>query len=225
MMVKDFNGTAVANSIFCCVYEIQQRFGLNYIALILVGSNSQKILKYSHNQLDVYGALKQYPLEQVKIWIKELIEKGYLTKTQDEYPVIKLLDKANLAQSGKEQVELTQPDPNLKADFSFKGESAAKTFELFKQGKTVEEIAQERKLAQTTVLNHLAYSFEKGEQIDINQFVSKEKQQTIAQSFQKLGLEFLAPVKQSLDPSFSWEDLKWVRAKLIRDQSKTQTTV
>lgn len=220
MGTNDFKVLEVASTILSLILKINHKFGVNHITSILVGSKSQKVIKHGHDKLENHGSLKNYSFEQVKVWIKELLEKGYLEQTQDEYPIIKLLDKSNLALAGRDSdLTLSEPDPSLVSQFSGqKGESAKKTWELFKEGKGVLEISKERGLAQATILSHLAYSFQEGEQIDINLFVSKEKQEKAMEAFQKQGLDFLTPVKQSLDSSFSWEDLKWVRAKLIREQ-------
>lgn len=219
MGTNEFNGTEVASSILSCVLKINHKFGVNHITGVLVGSKSQKVLKHGHDKLENHGSLKNYSFEQVRVWIKELLGKGYLEQTKDEYPIVKLLDKSNLALAGRDNdLTLSEPDPSLVSTFSGqKGESAKKTWELFKEGKGVLEIAKERNLAVATILSHLAYSFQEGEQIDINLFVSKEKQEKAMEAFQKQGLDFLTPVKLSLDSSFSWEDLKWVRARIIRE--------
>lgn len=219
-MGTDYNGTEVAFKILSCILKINNKFGINYISSVLVGSKSQKIIKHGSDKLESHGALKDYSLEQIKVWIKELGQEGYIEQTQGEYPVVKLLDKSNLALAGRNNITLSEPDPNLKSKFfGQQGESAAKTWELYKLGKNALEIANERGLALATILSHLALSFQKGEQIDINQFVSKEKQEQIKVAFQKLGLDYLTPVKKSLDSTFTWEDLKWVRAKMIREQA------
>lgn len=221
MMVDEFNKTQIANSIFSCIQEIKLRFGVNYITAVLVGSKSQKILKYGHDKLKNYGALSAYSFDQVKFWINELIEQEYLEKTKDEYPVLRVLDQATLAQIEKQEVSLKDPDPSLARKWALtpKGESVKKTVELFKAGKTVSEIATERNLAQVTILNHLASAYGDGEEIDINQFVESQKQAVIEESFKKLGTDYLSPVKQSLGQAYSWEDLKWVKAKIMREQA------
>ncbi len=216
---KKFDGTDIAKAVFTSVFKTYQRFGVNYISSILVGSKSQKILDHKHDALPSYGALKDYSFGQVKLFILDLIEQEYLSQTKGEYPVVKLLDKANKVHAGLERVMLKEADPELAKKMMQKGESVSKTLTLFKEGKTVSQIAEERHLAQTTILSHLADAFQNGEEIDINQFVSKDRQETIAEAFKKLGMEFLSPVKQSLGPSFSWEELKLVRAKLAREQA------
>ncbi len=140
------DGTEIANAVFSCVYKLRQRYGVNHIASILIGSESQKILSKNHNQMQSYGVLKQYSLEQVKVWIKELMELGYLEQAFiDQYPIVKLKDRSSAVHAGKEKVSLSQPDPNLATKWPEKGESTLKTLELWKQGVSIEKIAEERK--------------------------------------------------------------------------------
>ncbi len=221
MEEKKFNGTEIAKQIFSTIFQVKQRFGVNYIVLVLMGSNSQKIRQHNHQALTSFGTLKHYSFEQVKLWVKELIDRGYLSQTQDEYPVLGLLEKAYLVTKNLERVTLSEPDPVLVKNWSSlqKGESVAKTLSLFKEGKTVEQIAKERNLAPATIISHLAQAYGEGEDaLNIDQFVPKEKQEVISQAFSKFGVDYLSPVKQNLDKTITWEDLKWVKAKLLRQQ-------
>lgn len=217
MGTNEFNGTEIAKKVFSSINVTHQKFGINYIASILVGSKSSKVQKYNHNKLPEHGGLKDYSFDQVKEFIRELIEQSYLEQTKGEYPIVRLLEKSALVLVGKEEVNLKLPDPNLAKKWSLeKGESIGKSLELFKQGKTIAEIAAERNLAQTTILSHLAIAYQQGEEIDIDQFVEDGKQEVITQAFKKLGTDYLSPVKQALGVAFSWEDLKLVRAKILR---------
>ena len=216
-----FDETNIAKLIFSTIFKTQQRFGVNCIVSVLVGSKSQKVLNNKHDQITDYASLKDYSFEQIKVWVKELIEKGYLEQVKkSDYPIVKLLDRSYEVSTGREKVTLSQPNPELASKWSSPGESRNITLNLFKEGKTVLEIAKERNLAQATIISHLADAFKDGEELDINQFVPSEKQTVIAEAFKSQGLEFLSPVKQTLDPSYSWEDLKWVRAKLVREQGQ-----
>lgn len=221
-MDNKFDGTDIANSIVSCIQQVYKKFGINYIASVLVGSKSQKVVRHHNDKISTHAALKQYSFDQIKIFIKELIELGVIEQTKDEYPVLRLLEKANLVLSGKEKVMLTTPDPELERKLlAQRGESVAKTVEAYKLGKSVEEIATERKLAQTTILNHLALALQNGEKVDIEKFVPVSRQEVITSAFQKLGTDFLTPVKQSLGPTYTWEELKFVKAKLLREQATT----
>jgi superfamily II DNA helicase RecQ len=215
-MGRDFDSTSVAKTIFNCVAELKIHFGVNYTAAVLVGSNLQKILDHKHDKLSSHGALKDYSFAQVKKFIEELIKDGYIFQTKDKYPVLFLLEKGKLALTSTDKVSLTQPDPELAKKFIVPGESIEKTLALYKAGKSVNEIAKERGLSQETVISHLAFGYQKGENVNIDQFVPAEKQALITQAFRKLGTDYLTPVKQSLGMQCSWEELKLVRAKLLR---------
>lgn len=221
------DGTEIAKTIFSAIKSIQKKFGVNYICQVLIGSNSIKIQGHQHNQITEHGALNTYSFEQIKVWVKELLEKGYLEQSKNEYPVVNLTEKAAVVLRGFERVNLSEVDPNLerKTFFGEKGESVAKTMEQFRQGKSVGEIATERNLAVATILSHLAQAYTQGEQIDIDQFVDSKKQETIAEAFKKQGMDYLSPVKEVLGPAYSWEDLKLVRAKLLREQNAASALV
>lgn len=215
-MEKEFNGTEIALKIFSCIQSLNKKFGLNYIASILVGAGLQRIKNYGHQNLETYGSLKNYSQAQVKEWMIELAEQNYLYQTKGEYPVIILKEKSNLVGLG-ELVNLKEPDPNLASkNWAEKGESIAKTVAAYKQGKDVSEIAAERNLAQTTVISHLAESYKNGEDLKLDQFVGADKEKAITQAFQKLGTDYLSPVKKELGMAYTWEELKLVRAKLLR---------
>ncbi len=217
-MEKEFNTAEIALKIFSCIQSLNKKFGLNYIASVLTGAKTQKIQNYGHQNLETYGTLKDYSQAQVKEWMIELIEQGYLYQTKGEYPVIILKEKSNLVGLG-ELVNLKEPDPNLASkSWAEKGESIEKTVELFQQGKTVAEIANERNLAQTTILSHLAQAYQTGKDLNIDQFVEADKEKAIKDAFQKIGTQFLSPVKKELGVAYTWEELKLVRAKLLKAQ-------
>lgn len=215
-MGRDFNGNEIAKIIFNCLIELKIRYGLNYVTSVLSGSKSERILNRHHDQLANYGVLKHYSFEQIKLLLIELVEQGYIFQTRDQYPVLFLLEKAKQVLAGNGQVSLKEPNPELARKFGEPGESIDKTVTLFKAGKSIDDIAKERNLAVTTIVSHLAFAYEHGAEVNIDQFVPAEKQETIKQAFQKMGTEYLTPVKQSLGMSYSWEDLKLVRAKFLR---------
>ncbi|TDE27545.1 DNA helicase RecQ [Flavobacterium ranwuense] len=60
------------------------------------------------------------------------------------------------------------------------------TLELYKNGLSVEEIAQKRKLGLSTIISHLAKLYVDGADIDLNPFISKEEVLQIAEAQIKL---------------------------------------
>nr|WP_315232580.1 DNA helicase RecQ [uncultured Flavobacterium sp.] len=60
------------------------------------------------------------------------------------------------------------------------------TLELYKNGLSVEEIAQKRKLGLSTIMSHLAKLYVDGAEVDLNPFISKEEVSQIAEAQIKL---------------------------------------
>jgi PIF1-like helicase/Helix-turn-helix domain/HRDC domain/Helicase len=90
-----------------------------------------------------------------------------------------------------------------------KEETKKISYDLFKEGKAISEIAEERKLSVTTVEGHLAYYVGTGE-IPINKFVSQEITDLIASHFEGNDDLKMGPVKASLGEKVSWSNIKFV---------------
>jgi len=85
------------------------------------------------------------------------------------------------------------------------------SFQLFKAGKRISEIAEVRKLTIGTVGGHLAAFVASGE-IDINEMVDKEKQQMILDAVSIHGSSSLTLLIQNLPEGISYSDVRMVLA-------------
>lgn len=95
------------------------------------------------------------------------------------------------------------------------------TLELYKQHLTIQEIAQKRNLALSTVISHLEKLILDGEDISVDSMVATEKQQHIQQAFKELGMEVLSPVKEKLGNDYTYEEIRMVRAKIMSKRGKS----
>jgi len=84
-----------------------------------------------------------------------------------------------------------------------------KSFELFKSGKTIFEIATERGMSPTTIEGHLASFIDTGE-LQIEQFVSPEKLEIISDYFTKAEIYSLTPAKEALGNDVSYAEIRFV---------------
>ena len=87
------------------------------------------------------------------------------------------------------------------------------SFGLYKEGKTVAEIATERNLAVPTIEGHLSYFVGIGE-IDINSLVSAEKQLSIKDAVAKHGYEVHKTIMENIPAGISYGEVKIVLATL-----------
>ena len=71
-----------------------------------------------------------------------------------------------------------------------KGATYILTYDLFKQGLSVEEIAKKRALNPVTIYSHIAYLFEKGEPIDLFQYFTQSEYEQIAAAIEAMKPPF-----------------------------------
>jgi hypothetical protein len=94
-----------------------------------------------------------------------------------------------------------------------KEETKKISFDLFKEGKTISQIAGERSLSINTIEGHLAYYVGTGD-IPVNKFVSKELTELIASHFEGSNDFTMGPVKAALGEKVSWSDIRFVISHL-----------
>ncbi len=89
------------------------------------------------------------------------------------------------------------------------GSTYLETFRLYKQGATVEEIAAQRGISPLTVYSHYAYLYEKGEKINIWNYLNKAEAQQVAEALQGLEPPYkLQDVFALLNETVSYEKIR-----------------
>jgi ATP-dependent DNA helicase RecQ len=106
--LETFDGTVLSQKILSCVYRIHQRFGISHVVGILTGSKSQKILDYHHDQLSTYGIITDYSARELKMFIYELIQQGFLQQSKDQFGLLGLTKKSKAVLVGEEKIVLTK---------------------------------------------------------------------------------------------------------------------
>jgi ATP-dependent DNA helicase RecQ len=70
----------VGQKILSCVMRLQQRFGGDYTAKVLIGSKDQRIVQSGHDRLSTWGLLENENVRTVRDWIEQLVSQEFLTK-------------------------------------------------------------------------------------------------------------------------------------------------
>lgn len=310
---QTMDGTEIAKRALICIKETNQRFGMNYVISVLTAKSSRAI-NFGHDKLNSYGSGAEYSQKQWQVFIRELVQSGFIDVAGDKYPVLKLNQKSMAVLSGNAVVNLTKPEEEqikiivqdtvkdashefdhklfeilrllrkemadaekvppyvIFPDFSLiemaeyfpqstenmskiKGVGAIKlerygkkflekitdyckennieeknihknpplskdstsykkTLELIKKGLSIQEIAKARGFVTSTISSHIEKLMLSGENIDIDKFVSKERQETILNCMQNLRTQSLTPVKESLGDGYSYDEIRLVRAKM-----------
>lgn len=90
------------------------------------------------------------------------------------------------------------------------------TYDLYKEGKTVPEIASERGLSPTTIEGHLSRFVQTGE-LDVHEFVNEAKIPAIKNAVESYGSEMLSPLKEILGDAYTYGEIKAVIAWMNKE--------
>lgn len=108
----------------------------------------------------------------------------------------------------KDKKKATAKDP---ADKKEKVNTKEITFNLYKAGKTIDEIAKERNMVPLTIEGHLAHYAGLG-MIDVKLFVEEEKMNNIITVSKTLDTTLFGPIKQSLGDEYSYSEIRFAMA-------------
>src|SRR5262249_17003024 len=84
------DATVVAQKILSCVPRVKERFGVNHVAHVLHGRETEAIVSRGHNKLSTFALLKDTHRYVIQDWIHQLLGQDLLVQSGDEYPVLKL---------------------------------------------------------------------------------------------------------------------------------------
>jgi ATP-dependent DNA helicase RecQ len=92
------------------------------------------------------------------------------------------------------------------------------TLELYKQGRSIKTIAEERNLKPDTIMGHLADLIEVGETVDVEQLIQPGHYEVIVEVLRQADGRVLGTVKDFLGDEYSYGEIRLVRAIMRRSQ-------
>lgn len=98
----------IGQKILSCVVRLQERFGGDYTAKVLHGSEEKRIVQQNHNQLSTWGLLRAESLRAIRDWIEQLVGQECLVKV-GEFNVLQLTPKGRELLRGDLTPRLLRP--------------------------------------------------------------------------------------------------------------------
>ncbi|MBN8678754.1 MAG: DNA helicase RecQ [Chitinophagales bacterium] len=96
------------------------------------------------------------------------------------------------------------------------------SYHMYLQGKSVDEIAQERGFSPQTIINHLATMYERGELINIDQWVSPEECDIIQGALPLFTEPYqVKPIFEHFSERYSFDQIRWALADFRKKSLKT----
>ncbi len=126
-----------------------------------------------------------------------------------------LKPRINEEEIGNHREKRQRKDPDIP-----KTDTGRKTLLLFQNGFSLAEIANERKLAISTIETHLAAFIKTGE-LELEQLVAPEKIALITGAIEELNGVALTPIRQKLNEAVSYAEIRFVVASRSKATSTT----
>ncbi|TDE43178.1 DNA helicase RecQ [Flavobacterium rhamnosiphilum] len=168
--IKEVKSKAVANSLFETLRKLRYEISKeeNVPAYVIFSDAALRQME------------TERPMSDQELLTIDGVGKAKLEKYGDAF--IKVIQDFQKAKGAKKKKETT---------------TYKETLELYKNGLSVEEIAQKRKLGLSTIMSHLAKLYVDGADIDLNPFISKEDVLQIAEA--QIKLKFPNTLKPYFD--------------------------
>jgi ATP-dependent DNA helicase RecQ len=80
----------LARKILSAVARVDQRFGAAHVSNVLRGRDTDLVKSRGHSTLSVFGLLRDASADEVRGYLDQLVARGLIRPTDDEYPVLKL---------------------------------------------------------------------------------------------------------------------------------------
>ncbi|ACA55520.1 DNA helicase RecQ [Clostridium botulinum] len=106
---------------------------------------------------------------------------------------------------------------NTKSNKESKIKTHVLSYNLYKEGKTIKEISEERNLKAITIQEHLFKCLSEGMEVDLDNFINKDYERLILDTIKKIGGTKLKPVKDELPEEVDYMCIKsvWYKYKDI----------
>ncbi|MDP2684996.1 MAG: DNA helicase RecQ [bacterium] len=105
---EEFDATEITQKILSAVIKTDERFGGNYIIEVLKGARSQVIADRGHKNISVFGIVKDFKKDELKVIVRALVQKGLLEKKGEQYPTLCVSDVGRRFLNNRESIKLAK---------------------------------------------------------------------------------------------------------------------
>ncbi len=99
-----------AKKILSAAWRCEGRYGTGYVVNLLLGRPGERVAANGHDQLKVFGILKEAGEPAVRSWMDQLIVQDYLEVTEDEeYPLLRITAEGRALCQDRGEVRLGLP--------------------------------------------------------------------------------------------------------------------
>ncbi len=108
-----FDGTVAAQKLLSCVYRIREKtgfgFGLNHLAEVITGADTETVRKWRHQEVSTYGVGKEMKRAEWLAIGRELVRLGLLKQAAEKFATIDITAEGLAALKERRSITLTKP--------------------------------------------------------------------------------------------------------------------
>src|SRR6266404_1837910 len=219
--------TLIVRKILACAVRMEGRYGKNIMAATLIGSEAKNIFQFRLDKLSTYGILSDFTKDELLVYIEALVMAGALEVSTGAYPVISATALGRDVMHERQQIDLSLAHPDNPrsnpvakassrashtASASIRGGTIDETYKLFRQGLSIEEIAQRRTLSPITIEGHLEQCIVDGRDFPVEDYVSPGDRKLIDSAIAEHGTALLKPLRLALPENITYRMIRFVVA-------------
>ena len=106
---RTWDATEAAQKALSAIYRTGQRFGVVHLIDVLRGRMSERMLRWDHHRLNVFGAGAELNDTQWRGVFRQLAALGYAAVDHSAYGALRLTEAARPVLRGEERVEMRRP--------------------------------------------------------------------------------------------------------------------
>jgi ATP-dependent DNA helicase RecQ len=104
--VQSWDASREAQMALSCVYRTGQRFGVGHLVDVLLGKQTERTVKFGHQQLSTFGIGMEHTAQQWSSIFRQLVAGGFLEADMEAYGGLRLTESARPVLKGEQKISL-----------------------------------------------------------------------------------------------------------------------
>ncbi len=111
---ETWDACVAAQKALSCVHHTGQRFGVTYLVDVLTGKDNERITRFGHNKLSVYGIGNEFDAKQWRNIFRQLISRNLLSPDVEGHGSLRLTETCRAVLRGEETLLLRKETKRAK---------------------------------------------------------------------------------------------------------------
>ncbi len=105
---KTIDVTTLVQKLLSCAYRTGQRFGITHLVDVLTGHNTEKVQRFEHDKLNVFGLGKDLNERQWRALARQVIGMKLLNPDFESFGTLKLTEQARPVLKGEQTIQVKE---------------------------------------------------------------------------------------------------------------------